>query len=595
MKKINFKDKKYVLPLLALPFLILFGYVGAQFTKEDTSAKDKPKELSLSLGETRDSIMNKNDAYDEFFKKQDNRTMLGGLDKEGDSLLSYDDQLSLDQKRKIDSLKAVNGRKDRYQAKGNQSSYYKPNQQDREDKDYNRSSEIIKMLNDRSYGNQENNYADTPKEKTQSVQQDPVKYLKQQMLVMDSLEKSRDPEYQSKLVAEEKLKLNKEKMDEFLNSTFNVSKSGINIGFNAFYKEKENSFIKAVIDENNKGFLGSRIRFRLLEDIFVGNRKIDKGSILYGQISGFSMQRVNLNIVSVFTKGEIYPVNLSIYDVDGMKGLYVPQSVFRDMIREMGSNSVQGTQMDMGGKGFFTTIGSKLFTSTSKSIANLIKTNKAKLKYNSYVFLIDEKQLKDSQNQQKNKKMKIILYILLLFFTNLLSAQTATKEQLISDLPEIEITEGINLHIISPEPIQYVDLSTQQLTGDLPSTNIARIKIIDDPAIKEEKTKKPLSHSNGSNIGIITVVSQSFIAQYKVIYRSPDNLNRITNIQIQPEAMQPIEFDKMVFSNLELRKMAMDIIRKKSEKNPVREEKSLKLSFQLNNVYVISDYIFLGY
>jgi len=82
-----------------------------------------------------------------------------------------------------------------------------------------------------------------------------------------------------------------------------------------------------------------------------------------------------------------------------MKGLYVPQSVFRDMIREMGSNSVQGTQMDMGGEGFFTTIGSKLFTSTSKSIANLIKTNKAKLKYNSYVFLIDEKQLKESQNQ----------------------------------------------------------------------------------------------------------------------------------------------------------------------------------------------------
>lgn len=57
--------------------------------------------------------------------------------------------------------------------------------------------------------------------------------------------------------------------------------------------------------------------------------------------------------------------------------------------------------------------------------------------------------------------------------------------------------------------------------------------------------------------------------------------------------MQPIEFEKMVFSNLELRKFAMDIIQKKSEKNPIREEKNLKLSFQLNNVYVISDYIFL--
>ena len=403
IKKINFKEKKYIMPLLALPFLFLFGYVGAQFVKEDTSEKDQPKELSLSLGETQDSIMSKNDAYDEFFKKEDNRTMLDGLDKEEDSLLSYEDQLSLAQKRKIDSLKAVNGRQNGYQAKGNQSSYYKPNQSKRDDKDYNRSLEIIKMLNDKSYGKPDNNYAsENPKIKAQTTQPDPVKYLKEQMLVMDSLEKSRDPEYQSKLAAEERLKSNKDKMDEFLNSTFNVSKSGINSGFNAFYKEKENTFIKAVIDENNKGFLGSRIRFRLLEDIFVGNKKISKGSILYGQISGFSMQRVDLSIVSVFTKGEIYPVNLSIYDVDGMKGLYVPQSVFRDMMREMGSNSVQGTQMDMGGKGFFSSIGTSLFTSTSKSIANLIKANKAKLKYNSYVFLIDEKQLKDSQTQ-KNK------------------------------------------------------------------------------------------------------------------------------------------------------------------------------------------------
>ncbi|NML56806.1 conjugative transposon protein TraM [Chryseobacterium cheonjiense] len=398
MKKINFRQKKYVLPLLALPFLLLFGYVGAEFSKEDTP-KDKPKELSLSLGETKDSIMNKNDAYDAFFRKDDNRTMLEGLDQEQDSLLNYDDQLSLAQKRKIDSLKTVSSRQNRYQPKEKLSSYYDSKQRS-EDKDYKRSAEMIRMLNDKSYGRAEPNIlAESPKV-TQSVQPDPVKYLKQQMLVMDSLEKARDPEYQSKLAAEQQLKANKEKMDEFLNSTFNVSKSGINAVFNAFYKEQENSFIKAVIDENNKGFLGSRIRFRLLEDIFVSNRKISKGSILYGQISGFSMQRVDLKIVSVFTQGEIFPVNLSIYDVDGMKGLYVPQSVFRDMIREMGSNSVQGTQMDMGGQGFFTSIGSKLFTSTSKSIANLIKTNKTKLKYNSYVFLIDEKQLKESQNKQ---------------------------------------------------------------------------------------------------------------------------------------------------------------------------------------------------
>ena len=190
--------------------------------------------------------------------------------------------------------------------------------------------------------------------------------------------------------------------------------------------------------------------------------------------------------------------------------------------------------------------------------------------------------------------MRTILYSLLLFTAQFLTAQTATKEQIISDLPEIEITEGINLHIISPEPIQYVDLSTQKLTGDLPATNIARIKITDSPESNEtEKIKKQTTFTSGQNIGIITVVGQSFIAQYKAVYRNSENLNTVTNIHIQPENIQPIEFDEMVFSNLELRKFAMDIIQKKSEKNPIRKEKNLQLNIQLNNVYVMSDYIFL--
>ncbi|WP_051230795.1 conjugative transposon protein TraM [Epilithonimonas caeni] len=412
IKKIDFKQKKYVFPLMFLPLALLLGYVVSSFTKEKPKPKEH-KELSLSLGDSNDSIMSKNDAYDKYFENKGDRTMLGGLDERQDSLQQYGDNLTYAEKRKIDSLKAVADEKsDQLRYGNNNDSYYKKQQQRQQknddDRDYKRSQDIIRMLNGKASGNSDdtgknygsNNYTDQSRsEKTQ--ENDPVKIMKRQMLVMDSIEKARDPEYQSKLAAEQRLKADKEKMDAFLNSTFNVSKSGINNSFNAFYKEKENSFIKAVIDEDNKGYLGSRIRFRLLEDIFVGNRKISKGSILYGQISGFSMQRVDLTIVSVFTRGDIFPVNLAIYDVDGMKGLYVPQSIFRDMMKEMGSNSVQGTQIEMGNQGFFTSLGSKLFSSTSRSIANLIKTNKAKLKYNSYVFLIDEKQLKDAQNQQK--------------------------------------------------------------------------------------------------------------------------------------------------------------------------------------------------
>ena len=59
------------------------------------------------------------------------------------------------------------------------------------------------------------------------------------MLVMDSLEKARDPEYQRNLQQNKTQKpVKKKKMNEFLNSTFNVSKSGINNDFNAFIKKK---------------------------------------------------------------------------------------------------------------------------------------------------------------------------------------------------------------------------------------------------------------------------------------------------------------------------------------------------------------------
>ncbi len=92
-----------------------------------------------------------------------------------------------------------------------------------------------------------------------------------------------------------------------------------------------------------------------MEDVYVGNTQMPKGTTLYALISGFGLQRVNLNIVSVMLEGEIYPINLAIYDNDGMKGLYVPKSAFREMMREIGSNTnyLQGSSMQNGNQNFY--------------------------------------------------------------------------------------------------------------------------------------------------------------------------------------------------------------------------------------------------
>ncbi|WP_068597949.1 conjugative transposon protein TraN [Vaginella massiliensis] len=179
-------------------------------------------------------------------------------------------------------------------------------------------------------------------------------------------------------------------------------------------------------------------------------------------------------------------------------------------------------------------------------------------------------------------KKNIFLFFLSALLLNV-NAQTATKEQLVEDLKTIEISEGINLHIISPEQVQYVDLSTENLTGDMPAENISRVKIADNDSIV---------YSQNQEIGIVTVVGQSFIAQYRLIYSMNSAKNK-TNFHIQAENMQPIEFNSMPFSNAELRRYALDLITDKKDKNPIRKEKDLKLTMQLNNIYVRSDYIFL--
>jgi len=403
-KKINFKQPKYIFPLILLPVILFLGFQTTKYMDKEKQPEEISQDLSLNLGETQDSILSKNAAYDDLFQRGDGRSMLDGIDKDNDSLQSYSDNLDYNQKRYIDSLKMVRSLNNNANGNGGNDSYYKQNsQRNSDEKDFQRSAEMIRILNNESNGSgsnlntnsaNENSFGTTKNE----VENDPVKMLKKQMLMMDSLEKAKDPEYQSALAAENKLKKNKEKMAAFLNSTLRVDKSTLNPSFNSIIKKNGDSFIKAVIDENNKGYLGSRIRFRLLEDINVGKHKINKGTILYGQISGFSLQRVNLNVVSILKDGNILPVNLSVFDMDGMQGLYIPQSDFREMLREMGSNSVQGTQMDSGGESFFTSLFSSLFSSTSKTIANMIRQNKAKLKYNSYLYLINDKELKKNND-----------------------------------------------------------------------------------------------------------------------------------------------------------------------------------------------------
>ena len=99
------------------------------------------------------------------------------------------------------------------------------------------------------------------------------------------------------------------------------------------------NMITAIIDENIKAVDGSRVRLRLLDDVEIGGMSVPKGTYLYATMSGFSKQRVKGKVGSVFVGDQIKIINLSIYDTDGLEGLYVPSSSFRETAKEIGGHS----------------------------------------------------------------------------------------------------------------------------------------------------------------------------------------------------------------------------------------------------------------
>lgn len=161
--------------------------------------------------------------------------------------------------------------------------------------------------------------------------------------------------------------------------------------------EPESGLIKAIIDENIKAVDGSRVRLRLLDDVEVSGITLRKGTYLYATMNGFGNQRVKGTVKSVLVDDDIVKINLSIYDTDGMEGLYVPGSQFRDTAKDIASGAFS-TSGDLGftqSGNSFTQMGiqaiNNAFNKTGNAISKAIKKNRANLKYGTFVYLINDK------------------------------------------------------------------------------------------------------------------------------------------------------------------------------------------------------------
>ena len=163
------------------------------------------------------------------------------------------------------------------------------------------------------------------------------------------------------------------------------------------------NMITAIIDEDIKAVDGSRVRLRLLDDVEIGGMSVPKGTYLYATMSGFSKQRVKGKVGSVFVGDQIKIINLSIYDTDGLEGLYVPSSSFRETAKEIGGSAMQQS-MSLDGSSSKASVAQwanqavqQAYQRTSQAISKAIRKNKVSLKYGTRVYLINGQQLKNSK------------------------------------------------------------------------------------------------------------------------------------------------------------------------------------------------------
>ena len=169
--------------------------------------------------------------------------------------------------------------------------------------------------------------------------------------------------------------------------------------FNTIADEEklDDPLIKAMIDQTTKAHEGTRLRFKLLDDVIVKGVKLKKGTYLYGTVTGFGQQRVMADITSILVKDKFLKIHLSVYDLDGMQGFYVPESAFRDMMKNAGSAAMQsnisfdsGSGSGISAEALALQALQNVYQSTSSAVSQAIKKNRAKIKYNTIVYLINE-------------------------------------------------------------------------------------------------------------------------------------------------------------------------------------------------------------
>lgn len=137
------------------------------------------------------------------------------------------------------------------------------------------------------------------------------------------------------------------------------------------------------------------VRLRLLEPARTPQRTIPQGTIVTANAK-FQGGRLQLKITSIELEGNIIPVDITIYDLDGQQGLYVPYSPEMNALTEMAGNMSQtgGTSVMLtqnAGQQVAADLSRGVVQGISGYFAKKVRTPKVTLKAGHQVFLVSKK------------------------------------------------------------------------------------------------------------------------------------------------------------------------------------------------------------
>ena len=395
LKKINWKQPKYMIPLIIYFPLLFVGYfVIDLFHTEKAEIPDglaTTEYLNPDLPEAKmkgDGIGNKYESMLKSYGKIDDYSALGNIERnEEDTREEYESKYTDEEREQLEAQEAAklaemqrqlqeSAQKGQEIAQGGS-----PSEEDRIARSKQREQEAMDELN-------------------RAIAQ--ARLQAQQSMMPAATDTADAGQREGKVEASDKKKTDDDEEPQEVVKKVKITSDYFNTLCD---NDKETSLIKAIIDENIKAVDGSRVRLRLLDDIEINDVVVPKGSYLYATMSGFGSQRVKGNVQSIMVDDDIVKVSLALYDTDGLEGLYVPSSQFRETTKDVGSGALSNTSSLTNSS---TTSGNSLATwgaqtitnavqKTSNAISKAIKKNNAKLKYGTFVYLI---------NSRSNKKDK---------------------------------------------------------------------------------------------------------------------------------------------------------------------------------------------